>query len=90
MAGPSLAAVCAVVFSLISSGEGYSSTAKTAASDAVGTIVANAPSLKALDAEVETIFAILEKDEKQAEPLIDRSIKPCVNFVNSLRAVRVD
>lgn len=90
MAGPSLAAVCAVVFSLVSSGEQYSETARSAAHEAVGTIVTNAPNMKALDAEVQTIFQILDRGENLADPLIDRSIKPCVGFVKSLRTARID
>lgn len=87
---PSLAAVCAVVFSLVSTDHDLSADARATAGGAVETIVTAAPDIDALDAEVQAIFSRIEKDEGSARTLVAKSLRPCVDHVKSLRGARYD
>lgn len=90
MPSPSLAAVCAVVFALAATGEEQPTKVRSAANDALGSIIDAAPDIAALDDEVKTIFDALRRDHRLVPAFIATASSPCVDYVKSLRVARYD
>lgn len=87
---PSLAAVCAVVFSLAATAPDIGPAERAAAGDAVTAIIRAEPDISALDTEVDAVFAALTADPKGAITLVRKSARPCVAYFKRLREVRYD